>query len=44
MDRNRGLLGVTWQFDEENMKITLHGEIFVLCNYLKGVTLFTWDI
>ena len=25
MDKNRGLLeGVTWQFEEENMKITLY--------------------
>ena len=45
MDKNRGLLeGVTWQFEEENMKITLHGAIFVLCNYLSCVTSFTWDI
>ena len=45
MDKNRGLLeGLTWQFEEENMKITLHGAIFVLCNYLRGVTSFTWDI
>ena len=45
MDKNRGLLeGVTCQFEEENMKITLHGAIFVLCNYLRGVTSFTWDI
>ena len=28
MDKNRGLLeGVMWQFEEENMKITLHGAI-----------------
>ena len=28
MDKNRGLLeGVIWQFEEENMKITLHGVI-----------------
>ena len=44
MDKNRGLLGVTWQFEEENMKIALHGAVFVLCNYLRGVTSFTWDI
>ena len=43
MDKNRGLLeGVIWQFEEENMKITLHGEIFN-CKFLS-VTLFTWDI
>ena len=45
IDKNRGLLeGVTWQFEEENMKITLNGTIFVWCNYLRGVTSFTWDI
>ena len=28
MGKNRGLLeGVIWQFEEENMKITLHGAI-----------------
>ena len=28
MDKNRVLLeGVIWQFEEENMKITLHGAI-----------------
>ena len=33
MDKNRGLLeGLTEQFEEENMKITLQGAIFLLCN------------
>ena len=40
MDKNRGLLeGLIWQFEEENMKFTLHGAIFVMkllkrCNFV----------
>ena len=35
MDKNRGLLeGVIWQFEEENMKINVHGAILSDYNFV----------